>query len=74
MANRDIAAASAWLTANPKPTAIPEAQMSDDVFMAFYLRNLSPVMRSRKWCYCGEIMDSLSWHAQACKDKGSLHH
>lgn len=45
--------------------------MSDDTFnTAFHVRNLFPVMGSRKWCFCGEKMDCLGWHVHHCKDPG----
>jgi hypothetical protein len=45
--------------------------MTDDVFnSAFHVRNQFPVTGSRKWCFCGEEMDSVGWHPHACKDVG----
>ena len=67
LANKE-SSASAWLTSNP---AYIHNQMSDEAFnTAFHIRNLFPVMGSRKWCFCGEKMDCLGWHVHHCKDQG----
>jgi len=67
LANKE-STSSAWLSSNP---AFLNNQMSDDAFnTAFHIRNLFPVMGSRKWCFCGEKMDCLGWHVHHCKDPG----
>jgi hypothetical protein len=56
--------ASAWLTSNP---TIPANQMNDTAFcIAFWARNLLPLMMSRTHCICGALMDSLGEHPLCC--------
>ena len=64
IANRDSCAA-AWLLANP---SLMFNRMNNAAFCrAFHIRNLFPVMGSRKWCICGEKIDSLGAHMYICK-------